>query len=237
MADRTWDVFTCHASEDKNVVARPLANALAESGVRVWLDEGEIKLGDSIRQKIDQGLAHSRFGAVVLSPSFFSKRWPASELDALFSREYLGTKVVLPIWHGLTVDEVRGWAPLLSGRLAVSTDDGIQTVARRILEAIDDANVVHPGQPIFADRLNKKRLLSLPDGAVLLSNCTPAQMRGPLVVESLPPVPRTRENLADNCSPWSLGHQVLRFCEPRVVSRASGEPRNLESSYLFGGEI
>ncbi|WP_348652424.1 toll/interleukin-1 receptor domain-containing protein [Bradyrhizobium sp. Mp27] len=69
MTDYDWDAFISHASEDKDDVARPLANQLAGFGLRVWLDESEIQLGNSLRVKIDAGLVHSRFGIVILSPS------------------------------------------------------------------------------------------------------------------------------------------------------------------------
>ena len=71
-----YDVFVSHATEDKEEVARPIANALTEAGLRVWYDEFELRIGDSLRRKIDHGLARSRFGIVVLSPSFFAKKWP-----------------------------------------------------------------------------------------------------------------------------------------------------------------
>jgi len=64
-----FDVFICHASEDKGFV-RPLAVALRKLGVRVWFDEFEIEVGDSLSKKIDKGLAASRFGLVVLSQDF-----------------------------------------------------------------------------------------------------------------------------------------------------------------------
>jgi len=80
-----WDVFISHASEDKAAVARPLGDILAASSITAWLDEAELKLGDSLREKIDDGLNHSQFGIVILSPNFFAKRWPKSELDGLFA--------------------------------------------------------------------------------------------------------------------------------------------------------
>ena len=70
MKDKEWDIFISHASEDKTKVARPLAEALRKAGVRVWLDEHQLKVGDSLSEKIDEGLSHSRFGAVILSPAF-----------------------------------------------------------------------------------------------------------------------------------------------------------------------
>jgi len=79
-------VFICHASEDKEEVARPLAQELRSRDFRVWIDEAEILIGDSLRRKIDEGLASSRFGIVILSPSFFAKEWPQLELDGLAQR-------------------------------------------------------------------------------------------------------------------------------------------------------
>jgi hypothetical protein len=57
---------------------RPLANALRQKGLRVWYDEFELRLGDSLRRKIDEGIARSVFGIVVLSPAFFAKKWTKS---------------------------------------------------------------------------------------------------------------------------------------------------------------
>jgi hypothetical protein len=64
-----WDVFVSHAGEDKADVARLLTDALTAAGLRVWLDENELQLGDSNRAKIDHGLAHSRSGSSPTIPS------------------------------------------------------------------------------------------------------------------------------------------------------------------------
>lgn len=64
-----FDVFLSHASEDKDTIGRPLCQALTAAGVSVWFDEAVLKLGDSLRQKIDEGLARCKYGIVVLSPS------------------------------------------------------------------------------------------------------------------------------------------------------------------------
>ena len=55
----TYDVFISHASEDKDSIVRSLANALTELGLKVWYDEFTLRIGDSLRQKIDRGLATS----------------------------------------------------------------------------------------------------------------------------------------------------------------------------------
>lgn len=136
--DPAFDVFISHASEDKDGVVRALAAELTRGGARVWYDELTLRIGDNLRRKIDEGLANSRFGVVVLSPSFFSKEWPQAELDALFAREMNGTKVILPVWHQLTKQQVAQFSPLMAGRLAARTEAGISEAAAQILELIKE---------------------------------------------------------------------------------------------------
>ncbi len=130
-----WDVFISHASEDKASVARPLAQQLEASGLRVWFDETQLKVGDSLRAKIDEGLAQSRFGVVVLSPAFFSKRWPQRELAGLVARDVIENRVILPVWHNISAVEVAAVSPTLADTVAASTTNGISKVAEQILEA------------------------------------------------------------------------------------------------------
>jgi len=129
-------VFISHASEDKEAIARPLADRLRAAGLRVWYDDFSLKLGDSLRRSIERGLARSRFGIVVVSPHFLSKEWPQAELSGLFAREIGGTKVILPIWHDLGKEDVLKQAPMLSDKVAVRTSDGLDTVVARILEVV-----------------------------------------------------------------------------------------------------
>lgn len=138
MPRKRWDVFISHASEDKEQIARPLAEALKEHGYEVWYDDFSLRLGDSLREKIDRGLAESRFGVVILSKHFFMKHWPKQELNALAAVEVGGENVILPIWHGITYDDVVHYSPILADRKAVSTTQAFE----RIVEAIE--SVVNP---------------------------------------------------------------------------------------------
>ena len=131
-----WDAFICHASEDKEDLVEPLAKALRERGLKVWYNKFVLKVGDSLRGKIDEGLRGSRYGIVVLSRAFFLKRWPKNELDGLVAKEADARKVILPVWHGVTKDEVHNFSPILSGRLAADSKDGIQTVVQQLLDAM-----------------------------------------------------------------------------------------------------
>lgn len=132
-----FDVFICHASEDKNEFVRPLADKLTQLHLEVWYDEFTLKLGDSLRRSIDRGLARSRYGIVVLSPSFFKKDWPQRELDGLVARETSGTgKIILPIWHRITKEEICQYSPTLADRWAIPSSKELEEVARRIVDVV-----------------------------------------------------------------------------------------------------
>lgn len=137
LGGQTWDVFLSHATEDKESVAVPLRDALTALGVRVWLDKTEIRIGDSLRRKIDQGIRSSRFGVVILSPSFFAKGWTNHELDGLVTRTVAGEQSMLPIWHDVTAENVRDYSPSLADKRALSTaETSIEEIAQQIADAI-----------------------------------------------------------------------------------------------------
>lgn len=102
-------------------MVRLLVTRLRERGFEIWYDEFELKVGDSLRRSIDRGLAASRFGIVVLSPSFFAKNWPQYELDGLVAKEMSSGKVILPLWHRVTKDDVLGYSPSLADKVALNT--------------------------------------------------------------------------------------------------------------------
>jgi hypothetical protein len=132
---KEWDLFISHASEDKEIIARPLAKALIKEGFSVWFDEFTLTLGDSLHRSIDKGLLNSRFGVVILSPNFFSKEWPQKELDGLVAREHKGVKVILPIWHNVTYEDVLSFSPILADRLGVRTAKGLDYMINEIKKA------------------------------------------------------------------------------------------------------
>lgn len=135
-------IFISHASEDKDTIARPLANLLVESGFRVWFDEFSLKLGDSLKAKIDEGLSLADYGVVILSPSFFSKQWTRDELDGVVAMEHMRKKkVLLPIWHDLEFNDVASYSPTLAGKVAIKSSEGINKVVESIVTAINNHQV------------------------------------------------------------------------------------------------
>lgn len=116
-----YDFFISHASEDKDDIVRELAEALKANGFKVWYDEFELKIGDSLRKNIDLGLSNSNYGIVIISPSFVKKNWTEYELNGMVAREMNGHKVILPIWHKITKNEVLQFSPSLADKLALNT--------------------------------------------------------------------------------------------------------------------
>lgn len=138
---QTWDVFISHAGEDKEAVALPLHRALAERGLKVWLDQGELRIGDSLRRKIDYGLAHSSFGVVIFSKPFFAKGWPQYELDGIVGLSIAGKQRMLPIWHEISKDEVEANSPSLADKIARTTATStISEIADEVAAVVRDAD-------------------------------------------------------------------------------------------------
>jgi hypothetical protein len=92
-------VFLAHSGKDKRFVRR-LAADLAEHGVRVWLDEAEILVGDSLVSKISAAIREMEYLAVVLSPESVESPWVQREVEMAMNDEIEGKKVkVLPILY------------------------------------------------------------------------------------------------------------------------------------------
>lgn len=134
-----YDVFISHACEDKDEFVRPLAEALQAAGYKVWYDSFTLKVGDSLRRSIDSGLKNSRYGVVVFSRAFFSKNWTQYELDGLVTREMEGHKVILPIWHMVSKNQVQDYSPALADKKAINSSlSTIGEIVAQLAEVLDD---------------------------------------------------------------------------------------------------
>lgn len=142
-----YDLFISHASQDKADFVEPLAEILSEMGFKVWYDDFVLKLGDSISRSIDKGISRSSYGLVVLSPHFFAKRWTERELAGLTTREVAGRKkLILPVWHNVTHEDVMEYSPTLADKKALDTRQmDLEEIAEAIAEVLpgthDDTDV------------------------------------------------------------------------------------------------
>lgn len=138
-ADRKeYDVFISHASEDKEPLVDELLVYLTKLGIKVWYDKTSIAWGDSFRAEMDEGLSKARYGIVILSPDYIKdgKYWTKAELNAFFQKESaIGKKILLPIWHHLSKNEVFAFSPFVASRNALST--ATKTTAEIAIEVVN----------------------------------------------------------------------------------------------------
>lgn len=131
-----YDIFLCHAWDDRREIAVDLNKALEQAGVSVWFSEKNLQLGTNMMREIDRGLAKSRAGIVLVTANFI-KRIQAEgvadkELSALLARDLL-----VPIVHGITYDDLREESPLLASRSGLDTaTDTIDQIANKIRELV-----------------------------------------------------------------------------------------------------
>lgn len=74
---------------------------------------------------------------MVLSEAFFKKEWPQRELDGLFAKEVNGEKVILPLWHKISKNEVISFSPIIADLVAINTTDfTIEEIAEMIAKRV-----------------------------------------------------------------------------------------------------
>ncbi len=146
---RKWDVFISHASEDKLYV-EPLVEALKVADIDVWYDRLVLEWGDDLRKKIDHGLANCQYGIVVFSKAFLGgKKWTDHEFNGLFALEKHGRKLILPIWHGISGDELLEYSPAFASRLAKdSSNDSYEDIRDSLLRLLDRPIADRPINPV-----------------------------------------------------------------------------------------
>jgi hypothetical protein len=114
----TPKVYLAHASDDKARV-RPLAEYLMANGVDVWFDEWEINPGDSLRQKMEEGLEEMTHFVVVLTETSIIKPWVAKEIDVGLVQQVGGQSRFIPLLVDL---EPAKLSPFLKAMLFMKVD-------------------------------------------------------------------------------------------------------------------
>lgn len=130
--------FICHDSRDKAQVARPIAIGLSKLMCPVWYDEFSLKVGDRLRESIEKGLKECKKCVLVLSPQFFGNTgWTRVEFNSIFTREIIEREdFLLPVWFGVTKEQVYEYSPSLADRVAADWSLGEDEVVRRLYRGI-----------------------------------------------------------------------------------------------------
>ncbi len=130
--------FISHDSRDKDALVRQLAAEMSKSMCPVWYDEYSLRIGDSLRASIEKGLKETRKCIVILSPNFLlNEGWGKAEFDSIYTREIIQkNNVLLPVWHNVGVKEVYEYSPRLADRVGLSSQLGVEELARRLVVAV-----------------------------------------------------------------------------------------------------
>lgn len=137
------DVFLCHAWDDRQGAAKELYDLLESKGVSVWFSEKDVLLGSPLLREIDKGLAKSRVGIVLVTPSFLKRikgeGIADKELSALLARDLL-----VPIVHNTTFEDLREVSPLLGSRSGLSTiEESMLDIAAKLAELITPQTIMN----------------------------------------------------------------------------------------------
>lgn len=130
--------FISHDSRDKESIAKPLALKLSGLGIPVWFDEFSLRIGDSLRESIEKGIRETDFCILIVTKNFLTNEgWTKTEFNSVFTREILQKKkIILPIWHDVSPEEVYEYCPSLVDRLAANWNEGESIVATKISNRI-----------------------------------------------------------------------------------------------------
>ncbi len=124
----TPKVFLSFAFEDKALAGR-IAKTLQSNGIDTWWAEWCIAAGDSIRQRIDEGLGNCTHFVVLLTPTSVAKPWVAAEMDAGLVRKLSSGTKFIALRCGLAPSAL---PPLLQGLLSPDVDPAMADLTQLI---------------------------------------------------------------------------------------------------------
>lgn len=137
------DIFICHAKRDKKYYISPFLKALEGTDITYWIDEGEIRWGDSLFSKICEGISKSRYILVFLTKSFLKANWAQSELANAFSLERQRGKVfILPLLVAPHRDIFSKY-PLLIDKMYLKWSDGFDSIISNIIMRIEEDKKIY----------------------------------------------------------------------------------------------
>ncbi len=155
MMSKVYDIFISYAHEDKEI-AEVLFKKLSKLGLKIWVDELELKIGDSLLEEIEKAIKKSRYGIIILSRFYLKKNWPKEELKLFLNRKLLsGRKIILPIWHNITKKEIEETFPFLLDIKALSTKEySLSVIAEEIYNVASDKTSEKKARSIYNYRSN-----------------------------------------------------------------------------------
>ncbi|MCM3411752.1 MULTISPECIES: TIR domain-containing protein [Bacillaceae] len=138
-----FDVFLSHSSLDKDIFVSELSENLSNKGLKVFEDVKVFKIGQSQTDMMNMGILNSRFVVIFLSKNFIDSGWSQYEFKSFLNREINEKRVIiLPIWHEVSVDDVRQYNPYIVDKYAFNTskqtlDEMVNQIHQVVLDSLD----------------------------------------------------------------------------------------------------
>lgn len=116
------DVFLSHANKDKEALVEELYHSLERLGVKIFYDKESLDWGDNWKDKILNGTKNAEFAIIVISENFFDREWTERELAEFLNRQNRnGQKLILPILHNITVEQLKAKYPSVADIQAIDS--------------------------------------------------------------------------------------------------------------------
>lgn len=137
-----YDVFISHANKDKENLIEELYNSLKKLGVNIFYDKEELEWGDNWKDRILNGTKKAEFAIIVISENFFDREWTERELVEFLNRQNRnGQKLILPILHNISVEQLRAKYPTVADIQAIdstkhSCDEIALLFARQLIKRL-----------------------------------------------------------------------------------------------------
>ena len=150
MTQKKYHLFVTYASEDRDYVNK-LGGAFEGRGLNVWYDQTEIKVGDVVIDKINDGLSNSSYGVLVLSEHFFKKEWPQYEKKTLMYQYIEDKKLLFPMWHKIDKEGIKKHDPHLAGIFSLKSDLPLRTIVSKVMGQMKDIGKTIAMIPSYED--------------------------------------------------------------------------------------
>ncbi len=140
--------FISHDSRNKKLIAKPLANGLSSRLCSVWYDEYSLKVGQSLRESIEDGIKNAKKCILILTKEFLTNPgWTKKEFNSIFTREMIfNERIVIPIWYDIKKEEVYEYSPSLADTVALiwpeptkMTEDDYKKEVEKLISKIHTA--------------------------------------------------------------------------------------------------
>ena len=129
-------IFLSHNRSDK-YFARELGKRLKSHGIRVWIDEAEIRIGDSLIEKISSAIKECTYLGVILSPNSVSSEWVRREVNIALTEEIQGKRVkVLPLLYKKS--DIPGF---LTDKLYADFTEDFEEAFKNLLRRLKEDNI------------------------------------------------------------------------------------------------